>query len=48
MARTRRARIRLGPELRDELQLFQDRFDQVVHTRDVAVLAGACPGEHGR
>ncbi|MCQ1582556.1 hypothetical protein ABZV81_34140 [Streptomyces parvus] len=37
-----------GRELRDELQVFQDRYETAVHTGDIAVLTQVCEGKHGR
>lgn len=45
---TEREELRLGRELRDELQIFQDRYEHAVRTGEMAVLAGVCPGRHGR
>ncbi|MGW5296168.1 hypothetical protein [Streptomyces bacillaris] len=39
---------RSGVELRDEFQVFLDRYEHAVRTGDVAVLAQVCPGKHGR
>ncbi|MFI7236849.1 hypothetical protein [Streptomyces cyaneofuscatus] len=38
---------RAGAELRDEFQVFQDRYEGAVRTGDMAVLARVCPGKHG-
>ncbi|MFJ9891613.1 hypothetical protein ACIQRW_38010 [Streptomyces sp. NPDC091287] len=39
---------RSGMELRDEFQVFQDRYALAVRGGDVALLAGVCAGKHGR
>ncbi|MDX5575527.1 MULTISPECIES: hypothetical protein [Streptomyces] len=37
-----------GRELRDELEVFQDRYTIAVRTGDIAVLNQVCEGKHGR
>ncbi|MEU3978350.1 hypothetical protein [Streptomyces bacillaris] len=37
-----------GQELREELQVFQDRYETAVREGDTAVLARVCEGKHGR
>ncbi|MFC9269112.1 hypothetical protein ACFTXJ_15250 [Streptomyces zhihengii] len=39
---------RSGRELRDFLQVFQDRHDQAVRTADTATLASTCTARHSR
>ncbi|MEU5370567.1 hypothetical protein ABZ362_16560 [Streptomyces sp. NPDC005951] len=43
-----REEFRSGAELRDELQVFQDRYDQAVRADDVAVLSRLCRETNGR
>ncbi|MGA5220993.1 hypothetical protein ACPCAE_33690 [Streptomyces cinereoruber] len=47
-ARVEAAEKELGLELRDRLQPFQDRYDEAVRGGDPGLLAGVCPGKHGR
>ncbi|MFJ9891599.1 hypothetical protein ACIQRW_37940 [Streptomyces sp. NPDC091287] len=39
---------RAGRELRDDLQVFQDRYEIAVRTGDIAALTQVCTGKHGR
>ncbi|MER6721773.1 hypothetical protein [Streptomyces halstedii] len=39
---------RAGAELEGGLKVFQDRYACAVRTGDVGLLAGVCPGKHGR
>ncbi|GGN61339.1 hypothetical protein GCM10012285_60130 [Streptomyces kronopolitis] len=47
-AQVEAAETQIGRELCARLQPFQDRFEQAVRDGDAAVLAGICPGKHGR
>ncbi|MFZ4302740.1 hypothetical protein ACOZE3_33125 [Streptomyces cinereoruber] len=47
-ARVEAAERELGAELCARLQPFQDRYDQAVADGDAGLLAGVCPGKHGR
>ncbi|MFF9078560.1 hypothetical protein ACF1BR_02600 [Streptomyces rubiginosohelvolus] len=43
-----REEFRSGAELRDELQVFQDRYDQAVRANDVTVLSRLCRETNAR
>ncbi|MGW6650558.1 hypothetical protein ACWGA4_12150 [Streptomyces rubiginosohelvolus] len=43
-----REEFRSGAELRDELQVFQDRYDQAVRADDVTVLSRLCRETNSR
>ncbi|GGR47334.1 hypothetical protein GCM10010497_58310 [Streptomyces cinereoruber] len=47
-ARVEAAERELGTELLARLQPLQDRYDQAVAESDAGLLAGVCPGKHGR
>ncbi|MEV1047549.1 hypothetical protein [Streptomyces sp. NPDC049916] len=43
-----REEFRSGAELRDDLQVFQDRYDLAVRADDGTVLSQVCPETYGR